>query len=215
MNNDSFVMQGRRAGLVEKIKEKGIKDERVLKAIGNVKRHLFVLKGLEFQAYEDKALSISAKQTISQPYTVAFQTELLELKRTDKVLEIGTGSGYQAAVLAEIGVEVYSVERIEELHESATKLLKELGYKVNTFYSDGFMGLENEAPFDKIIITAAIPEIPDSLLSQLKIGGIMIAPQGLSGQGQVMKKIIRISETRFEQQQHGMFSFVPMLKGKQ
>ncbi|MBN2892061.1 MAG: protein-L-isoaspartate(D-aspartate) O-methyltransferase [Bacteroidales bacterium] len=207
-------MQGRRARLVETIKGKGIKDERVLNAIGNIKRHLFVLKGLEYSAYEDRALSISASQTISQPYTVAFQTELLELKSTDKVLEIGTGSGYQAAVLAEIGVDVYTVERIEELHISATELLKELGYKVNTFYSDGFIGLDNYAPFDKIIITAAIPEIPDSLLSQLKIGGIMVAPEGIAGQGQVMRRIIRVSETDFERQNHGLFTFVPMLKGK-
>lgn len=213
-NKDTFVMQGRRARLVETIQEKGINDEKVLKAIGKIPRHLFIYKGMEFQAYEDKALSISDKQTISQPFTVAFQSQLLELKSNDKVLEIGTGSGYQAAVLAEIGVQVYSIERIENLHISAKKILSELGYNINTFYGDGYLGLPEHAPFDKIIITAAIPEIPKTILSQLKIGGTLVAPEGIAGEGQTMRKFIRISETKYEIQNHGLFAFVPMLKGK-
>jgi len=211
---DSFVMQGRRKRLVETIKEKGIKDENVLKAIGNIPRHFFVFSGLETQAYEDKALSIDDNQTISQPYTVAFQSELLEITKGDKILEIGTGSGYQASVLAEMGVEVYSVERVYNLHEKATAILKELNYNVSTFYSDGFIGLQDYAPFDGIIITAAIPSIPQNLLKQLKINGKLVAPVGISGNTQQMKRIIRINETKFEEQHHGMFSFVPMLKGK-
>ncbi len=207
-------MQGRRAKLVEEIAEKGICDQRVLEAIGRVKRHLFVLRGMEYNAYENRALSIDDKQTISQPYTVAFQTELLELKANDKVLEIGTGSGYQAAVLCEMGAEVYSVERIKNLHETSTKLLNELCYRAKTFYEDGNVGLENFAPFDKIIITAAATEISKQLLKQLKIGGILVAPVGFSREWQVMKKFIKISENKFEEQSHGSFAFVPMLGGK-
>lgn len=212
---DTYVMQGRRRRLVEIITEKGIKDINVLDAIGKIPRHFFVLAGLEFQAYEDKALSISDEQTISQPYTVAFQSELLEVKKGDKILEIGTGSGYQASVLAEMGAELYTVERIFNLYEKASNILKELNYDVNAFYSDGYIGLDDYAPFDGIIITAAIPEIPENLLKQLKINGKLVAPVGAHGDVQQMKRIIRVSETRFQEGLHGMFTFVPMLKGKQ
>jgi len=211
---DSFVMQGRRNLLVETLKEKGIKNEEVIRAIATIPRHFFVLAGLEFQAYEDKALSITDAQTISQPYTVAFQTELLEIKKGDKIMEIGTGSGYQAAVLAEVGAEVYSIERILNLHEKAVELFNELGYKINTFYGDGYIGLPDKAPFDGIILTAAIPQIPDNLLKQLKIGGKFVAPVGEQGETQQMMRLIRKSETEFDKQFFGGFVFVPMLKGK-
>lgn len=211
---DTYVMQGRRKRLVDTIKEKGIKDENVLKAIGKIPRHFFVMLGLEFQAYEDKSLSINDEQTISQPYTVAFQTELLEIKEGDKVLEIGTGSGYQSAVLCELGAEVYTVERIFNLYEKSTKILKKLNYNANTFYSDGYNGLPDYAPFDAIIITAAIPNTPVNLLNQLKIGGKLVAPVGSQSDTQQMKRLIKINETRYEEQFHGLFAFVPMLKGK-
>ncbi len=211
---DSYLMQGRRQNLVEKIKAKGISNEKVIKAIGKIPRHFFVLPGLEFQAYEDKALSISDSQTISQPYTVAFQTELLEPNDKNKILEIGTGSGYQAAVLAEIGANVYSVERIYNLHEKATKILNELNYNVKTFYDDGFNGLPDYAPFDGIIVTAAIPAIPENILKQLKIGGKFVAPVGDKSGVQHMVRMIRNSEDNFKKEYFGMFSFVPMLKGK-
>lgn len=211
--NDSYVMQGLRKKLVEHIKHKGISNQDVLDAIGKVKRHLFVMKGLEFMAYEDKPISIGKGQTISQPYTVAFQTELLEVKRGDKILEIGTGSGYQAAVLAEIGAEVYSLERITELYTKTSELLKELDYNINVLHADGYLGLIEQAPFDKIIITAAIPQIPLNLITQLKISGILVAPENEYNGVQTMKKVIRISETRYEYQSHGQFSFVPMIGG--
>lgn len=208
-------MQGRRRILVEILKSKGISSTLVLEAFLKVPRHFFVLPGLEFQAYEDKALSISDNQTISQPYTVAFQTELLQIKKGSKVLEIGTGSGYQAAILANMGVEVHSVERIFNLHQTATKLLQELNYKVFTYYIDGFDGLPQIAPFDGILITASIEKIPDVLKNQLSIGGCLVAPVGITGELQTMVKITRKSEAIFEEEHFGNFVFVPMLKGKQ
>ncbi len=211
---DSFLMQGRRKRLVEIIASKGINDKKVLNAFLAVPRHLFVLGGLEQHAYDDKALSIDSNQTISQPFTVAFQTQLLNLKDTDKVMEIGTGSGYQSAILSQIGVDVYSVERIKKLYEKSTNILKELKFNnVRTFFGDGYRGLPEFAPFDKIIITAAIPEIPNELLIQLKIGGLLVAPIGKAGFAQKMIRIIRKSEDSFEKQLFGNFSFVPMKKG--
>lgn len=216
MKEDSFLMKGRRKKLVDAIVSKGINDERVLKAILEVPRHFFTLEGLEAHAYDDRALSIANKQTISQPFTVAFQTQLLNLDLNDKVLEIGTGSGYQAAILSQIGVKVFSVERIKNLHEKSTKILNDYNYNnVRTFFGDGYKGLPDFAPFDKIIITAAIPDIPEVLLKQLKIGGIMVAPVGRSGFSQKMTRIIRKSDADFERQYFGDFSFVPMKKGIQ
>ncbi|MEA3450720.1 MAG: protein-L-isoaspartate(D-aspartate) O-methyltransferase [Bacteroidota bacterium] len=214
MKEDSFLMKGRRKRLVDAISAKGINDQKVLKAILEIPRHFFTLEGLEQLAYDDKALSITDEQTISQPFTVAFQTQLLNLDLNDKVLEIGTGSGYQAAVLSQIGVKVFSIERIKNLHEKSTKLLKKYAYdNVRTFFGDGYKGLPDFAPFDKIIITAAILEIPEELLSQLKIGGMMVAPVGISGYSQKMTRIIRKSESNFEKQYFGDFVFVPMVKG--
>ncbi len=211
---DTPVLQGRRLQLVKTIASKGIEDKSVLDAIQTIPRHLFLSKGLEYLAYDDRAISISDNQTISQPYTVAFQTQLLEVRNGDKILEIGTGSGYQAAVLSVIGADVYSVERIENLYNNSTKLLKKLGYKVKIFYGDGYEGVPQYQPFDGILITAAIEIIPDILLNQLKIGGCLVAPVGKAGYGQVMKKITRKSEFDFDTKEYGLFTFVPMLKGK-
>ena len=210
---DTFKHKGLRKKLVEEIRKKGITDERVLKAIDTVPRHWFFMsKGIEDYAYVDKAFPIKAGQTISQPYTVAFQSQLLNIKRGDKVLEIGTGSGYQAARLVELGAKVYTIERQKDLYIHTSQLLPLLGFHLQTFLGDGYKGLPNYGPFDKIIITAAPPEIPQALLSQLKIGGKLIAPVG-DNDVQTMRELTRKSELEFEIEDHGAFSFVPMLKG--
>jgi len=210
---DTFKHKGLRKKLVEEIRKKGITDERVLKAIDTVPRHWFFMsKGIEDYAYVDKAFPIKAGQTISQPYTVAFQSQLLNIKRGDKVLEIGTGSGYQAAILVELGAKVYTIERQKDLYIHTSQLLPLLGFHLQTFLGDGYKGLPNYGPFDKIIITAAPPEIPQALLSQLKIGGKLIAPVG-DNDVQTMRELTRKSELEFEIEDHGAFSFVPMLKG--
>jgi len=211
MNKD-FALAGKRNKLVGLLKEKGIRDKTVLSAISIIPRHKFLPKGAESHAYIDKAIQIGSGQTISQPYTVAFQTELLEIKKHDKLLEIGTGSGYQAAVLAEMGVKVYSIERHKPLYLTSKELLLRLNYNVNVFLSDGFTGLTNFAPFDKIIITCGAPEIPIKLLLQLKVGGIMVVPVD-KNETQDMLKIVKISEKDFDISSHGKFMFVPMLKG--
>ena len=211
MEND-FALAGKRNKLVELIKEKGITDKTVLFAINTIPRHLFLPKGAEAHAYIDKAVQIGSGQTISQPYTVAFQTQLLEINKNDKLLEIGTGSGYQAAVLAQMGAKVYSIERHKLLYLASKELLLKLHYNVNTFLGDGFIGLADLAPFDKIIITCGAPEIPVKLLLQLKIGGIMVVPVDKNGT-QDMLKIIKKSEKDFDISSHGKFMFVPMLKG--
>lgn len=210
---DTFKHKGLRKKLVEEIRKKGITDERVLKAIDTVPRHWFFMsKGIEDYAYVDKAFPIKAGQTISQPYTVAFQSQLLNIKRGDKVLEIGTGSGYQAAILVELGAKVYTIERQKDLYIHTSQLLPLLGFHLQTFLGDGYKGLPNYGPFDKIIITAAPPEIPQALLGQLKIGGKLIAPVG-DNDVQTMRELTRKSEFEFEIVDHGAFSFVPMLKG--
>ncbi len=212
---DNYIHKGLRKKLVEIIIEKGISNKLVLEAISNIPRHLFIGDSALFHhAYEDKAFPIGAGQTISQPYTVAFQTELLQLEKGHKVLEIGTGSGYQAAVLAELKVKIYSIERQKELYIKTKNLLNALGYKnINLFYGDGYKGLTSFAPFDRIIITAAAPFIPQDLLLQLKIGGIMVIPLG-EGNVQKMTTITKKSETEFIQTEFGDFRFVPMLKDK-
>jgi len=198
--------------LAERLKRKGITDKRVLAAIGNVPRHLFIDERLAEYAYLDRPLPIEKGQTISQPYTVAVQTELLKLKPGEKVLEIGTGSGYQAAVLCEMDAEVYSIERYQELHFQAKETLNKLGYYPRLFFGDGFEGLPQHAPFDKILVTAAPEKTPEKLLNQLKIGGWMVAPIG-GRQGQRMTVIKRISNDKFRESEHGDFIFVPMQKG--
>jgi protein-L-isoaspartate(D-aspartate) O-methyltransferase len=209
---DSYRHKGLRKKLVEEIKEKGIKDERVLAAIGNVPRHVFMDSSFINFSYKDKAFPIGAGQTISQPYTVAFQTELLEIRPNDKVLEIGTGSGYQAAVLLEMGARVFTVERQRELYLKTLNLLPKLGYNPNFFFGDGALGLPTYSPFDKIIITAGAMEIPDALLKQLKIGGRLVVPVG-NKDTQVMMLVERKAEETFVKTQHGNFIFVPLLKG--
>jgi len=198
--------------LAKDLKRKGIRDERVLAAIAKIPREQFVDKSMAEYAYLDRPLPIEEGQTISQPYTVAFQTELLQLKPDEKVLEIGTGSGYQAAVLCEMGAKVYSIERYEVLYLTAKETLHKLGYYPHLFFGDGYEGLPEEAPFDKILITAAPEEIPEKLKKQLRIGGRMVLPLG-GRQGQKMTVVRRTGEERYNQTTHGDFIFVPMQKG--
>ncbi|NOZ45447.1 MAG: protein-L-isoaspartate(D-aspartate) O-methyltransferase [Chlorobi bacterium] len=209
---DTYRHKGLRKKLVQEIISKGIKDQKVIDAIGKIPRHLFMDSTFDKMAYQDKPFPIGSGQTISQPYTVAFQTELLQLKKGDKVLEVGTGSGYQAAVLLEMGAKVYSIERHHSLYLKSLKLLHDLGFEVNSYYGDGYKGKPALSPFDKIIITAGAPEIPENLIKQLKIGGIMVVPIGSNVQK--MKRIIKISENNFDVEDFGDFVFVPMLKGK-
>ncbi|MGQ0828438.1 MAG: protein-L-isoaspartate(D-aspartate) O-methyltransferase [Bacteroidota bacterium] len=210
---DTYKHKGLRKQLVALLKERGILSAEVLKAIENVPRHLFLDNAfLEF-AYQDKAFPIGAGQTISQPYTVAFQTELLDLKKGEKVLEIGTGSGYQTSVLLEMGVKVFSIERQKALFEKTKTFLPTVGYNPKFFYGDGYKGLPAFAPFDKIIITAGAPVIPDALLEQLKIGGAMVIPLGETVQ--IMTLIKKIADKKFEKIEYGEFRFVPLLEHKE
>ena len=210
---DSFKHKGMRQQLVATIKEKGIKDELVLKAIGKIPRHLFMDSSFIDHAYQDKAFPIAAGQTISQPYTVAFQTELLKVKKGSKILEIGTGSGYQAAVLVAMGAKVYTIERQQELFKITQKFLPKIGYRPKKqIFGDGYKGLPDEAPFDGIIVTAGAPFVPKPLLSQLAIGGRLVIPVGEDSQ--VMTLYERTSEQKFEKSEHGHFRFVPLLEDK-
>ncbi|MDR0941522.1 MAG: protein-L-isoaspartate(D-aspartate) O-methyltransferase [Bacteroidales bacterium] len=208
-----ILFQAKRNELVAHLQQKGIHDRALVKALATVPRHLFFTDStLKQFAYEDKAYPIEAGQTISQPYTVALQTQLLELKPQEKVLEIGTGSGYQAAILRAIGARVYTIERQKKLYFKTKTLLESLNISIDTFLGDGFKGFPPFAPYDKIIITAAAPYIPRTLLDQLKVGGIMVAPLG-EGKTQVLLQIKKLSETEFEQRDFGSCSFVPMLAG--
>lgn len=199
--------------LVDIIAAKNIKNKNVLDAIRGVPRHLFMDSSFEDHAYQDKAFPIAADQTISQPYTVAFQTELLELNPGDKILEIGTGSGYQTAVLLKLKAKVFTIERQLELFKKTSIFFKKMGYRPKKFiFGDGYKGLPAEAPFEGIIVTAGAPEIPKALLSQLKIGGKLVIPVGLDDQ--IMTRIIRNSEKEFERQEFGSFRFVPLLEDK-
>lgn len=204
--------KGMRNKLVRLLIDKGIRDKFVLKAIGTVPRHLFIDSSFEEFAYQDKAFPIAAGQTISQPFTVAFQSEKLALKPGQKVLEVGTGSGYQAAVLVQMGMKVYSIERQKELFDQTKPLLQKLGYKLYQKFGDGYAGLPNHAPFDGIIVTAGAPEIPKALLLQLKVGGRLVIPVGINTQR--MKVVLKKSETDFEVKDYGDFRFVPMLHDK-
>ncbi len=209
---DSMRHQGMRKKLVQEIKHKGIADDKVLEAIARTPRHVFMDNAfLEF-AYQDKAFPIGSGQTISQPYTVAYQTQLLLLNKGEKVLEIGTGSGYQTAVLCEMGVKVYSIERHRELYEKTKGLLGSMNYHPKLFFGDGFNGQPSFAPFDKILITCGAPDVPEGLLKQLKTGGIMVVPIGVKEQ--VMYTILKKSDTEFEKIELDRFRFVPMLEKK-
>jgi protein-L-isoaspartate(D-aspartate) O-methyltransferase len=209
---DSFEAKGRRKRLVAELRQKGITDEEVLRAIDTVPRHMFMDPAFLNHAYVDKAFPISSGQTISQPYTVAVQTSLLRIKKRDKILEVGTGSGYQAAVLAEMGAKVYTIERFRDLYLKAQKILVSLGYNVDFFYGDGYAGKPQYGPFDGIIVTAAAQEIPTELLTQLKTGGRLVIPVGGTS-SQTMTVIERTGDETFENSEHGSFVFVPMLKG--
>lgn len=210
---DTFRHQGKRQHLVEILEEKGITDKKVLAAINKIPRHLFMDSSFEDHAYQDKAFPIAADQTISQPYTVAFQTELLEVEKGDKILEIGTGSGYQTAVLCDLGAKVYSIERQQELYKKTKLFLGKLGYRPKYLtFGDGYKGLPLYKPFDKAIVTAGAPYVPNPLLAQLKIGGRLVIPVGTDSQ--VMTLFIRKSAKEFEKKEFGEFRFVPLLEDK-
>lgn len=211
---DSYRHKGLRKKLVETVKSKGISDEKVLAAIERVPRHFFLDSAFDEVAYEDKAFPITAGQTISQPYTVAYQTQLLEVRTFHKVLEIGTGSAYQACVLAELGAQVYTIERQKQLFDANKGFAWIRKYpNIKFFYGDGYEGLPTFAPFDRVIITAAAPFIPEKLVQQLKPGGIMVIPVG-EGDVQVMKKLIKKNDGSVVEEVYDRFSFVPMLTGK-
>ena len=210
---DSFKHKGLRNKLVLDLKTKGIKDDSVLEAVKSVPRHLFMDSGFLDHAYQDKAFPIASGQTISQPFTVAFQTELLNVKKDHKILEIGTGSGYQAAILCHMGAKVYTIERIKELFRKTSVFLPSINYRPKKMiYGDGYLGYSEEAPYDSIIVTAGASEIPEKLINQLKIGGRMVIPVG--EEVQKMKLVTKISESDFETKIFGDFQFVPMLKNK-
>lgn len=210
---DTSKHQGLRNQLANVLRAKGIIDEKVLNAVREIPRHLFIDSSFEDHAYKDKAFPIAAEQTISQPYTVAFQTQTLEIKPNDKVLEIGTGSGYQTAVLLELKAMVYTIERQQELFKKTSLFLPKLGYNPKKFiFGDGYKGLPSQAPFDKIIVTAGAPFVPKPLLAQLKIGGMLLIPVG--DQTQIMTLFIRKSSKEFEKHELGDFAFVPMLEEK-
>jgi protein-L-isoaspartate(D-aspartate) O-methyltransferase len=208
---DTFEAKGKRKKLVAELRNKGITDEEVLRAVDTVPRHVFMDPAFLIHAYVDKAFPLSSGQTISQPFTVAFQTSLLKVKKRDKILEIGKGSGYQAAILAEMGARVYTIERYRELFVRAQQTIAALGYSVGFFYGDGYEGKPQYGPYDGILITAAAPEIPEKLLQQLKTGGRMVVPLGAGSQ--VMTVVEKTGDDSFEYSQHGSFVFVPMLKG--
>jgi len=210
---DSFRHQGMRKQLVEELKGKGIKDQNVLDSINKIPRHQFLDTAFVNFAYQDKAFPIGSGQTISQPFTVAIQSQLLEVKPNERILEVGTGSGYQAAVLSLLNAEVFTIERQRELFLKTKEFLPQLGYNCMFVYGDGYKGLPKFAPFDKIIITCGAPFVPDELLVQLKVGGKMVAPIG-DGDVQLMHLIEKISETENKITTHGNFSFVPMLNDR-
>ncbi|WP_028980219.1 protein-L-isoaspartate(D-aspartate) O-methyltransferase [Sporocytophaga myxococcoides] len=206
---DNYKTQGLRRQLIKKLKDKGINDEEVLKAVEKVPRHFFFEKAFLEHAYEDKAFPIGEGQTISQPYTVAFQTSLLEIKKGDKVLEIGTGSGYQSSILLEMGAKLYTIEYLKPLYEKAKAFLHSQKYKVNVFCGDGTLGLPQFAPYNKILVTAGAPHVPEKLVEQLAPGGILVIPVG-DEETQHMIKIIKTSDNQIKQERHGIFRFVPL-----
>lgn len=209
---DTFRDKGLRAQMVEDLKSKGIDNPQLLEAFHAIPRHFFVPESLYGHAYDDRALPIACNQTISQPYTVAIQTQLLEVSKNKRILEIGTGSGYQAVILKKMGAYVYTIERQKYIHDETKKLFEKLGFNIASKYGDGYMGWTEFAPFDGIVITCGASEVPKTLLQQLKIGGVLVVP---IGQGvQTMTKIVRESESSFKTTTHGVFRFVPMLEDK-
>lgn len=210
---DSHRHKGLRKKLVASLKERGITDSAVLQAMETVPRHFFMDTSFVEIAYEDRAFPIGAGQTISHPYTVAFQTQLLELKKGEKVLEIGTGSGYQTSVLVQMGMKVFTIERQKTLFDKTKPLLTEMGYSPKFFYGDGYLGLPTYAPFDKILVTAGAPIVPRPLLDQLKVGGILVVPVG-EGASQVMTLFKKTGTNDYTKKEYGEFKFVPLLEEK-
>jgi len=210
---DNYREKGARKQLVDILKKKGIEDEGVLKAIGKVPRHFFFDETFWNQAYKDIAFPIGEGQTISQPYTVAYQTQLLHIKKGDKVLEIGTGSGYQSCILLELGAKVYTIERQEKLYERTIQVLPYMGYKPNFFLGDGSKGIAEHAPYNKIIVTAGAPLVPDILLKQLSIGGTIVIPVG-DAETQKMVTILKTAENDYEKHVLDTFRFVPLVGDK-
>lgn len=213
MQEDNYRHKGMRKILVEELKNKGISDENVLNAINAVPRHVFLDSSFLNFAYQDKAFPIGSGQTISQPFTVAFQSSLLEIKKNMKVLEIGTGSGYQACVLAEMGAKVFSIERQRKLYTKTKAFLAEFPYRIKMFLGDGNKGLPTYGPFDRILITAAAPEIPQALVDQLKVGGMMVIPLCENEEHQTMLRLTKQEDGTLKREEYGDFRFVPMLKG--
>ena len=213
MHEDNYRHKGMRKSLVEELKNKGISDGNVLNAINTVPRHVFLDSSFLDFAYQDKAFPIGSGQTISQPFTVAFQSSLLEIKKDMKVLEIGTGSGYQACVLAEMGAKVFSIERQRKLYTKTKAFLAEFPYRIKMFLGDGNKGLPTYGPFDRIIITAAAPEIPQTLIDQLKIGGMMVIPLSENDDHQTMLRLTKQEDGSMKRETYGDFRFVPMLEG--
>lgn len=210
---DTFKFKGMRRQLINELREKGIHSEEILEAFDKVPRHFFLDNAFAEQAYSNMAFQIGAGQTISHPYTVAFQTQLLDVGRGDKILEIGSGSGFQTCILCELGAKVFSIERHKELHLKAKRMLDHFGYNARLSFGDGFKGMPAFAPFDKVIITCGAPFVPDALVDQLKVGGVMIIPIG-EGKDQQMKRITKLENGELLEEDFGVFSFVPMLERK-
>lgn len=208
---DSYRHKGMRRKLIEELEKRGIKDKNVLEAFDKVPRHFFLDLAFTNQAYSNVAFQIGAGQTISHPYTVAFQSELLEISRGDKVLEIGTGSGFQTSILAAMGAKVYSIERQKELYLKAKRIIHKLGYNPKLFYGDGYKGQPSYAPYDRILVTCGAPYLPEELMSQLKDGGILVIPIG-EGDSQIMTRYKKVSNDEIKKDTYGDFSFVPMLE---
>jgi len=208
---DTYKHKGLRKQLIDELRQKGISDENILDAFNKVPRHYFLDLAFEQQAYSNQAFQIGAGQTISHPYTVAFQTQLLNLTRGEKVLEIGTGSGFQTCILCQLGAKVYSIERQRELFIKSNSIIKNLKFQPELFFGDGYKGRPFNAPFDKILVTCGAPFIPETLKEQLKIGGTLVIPLG-AGNVQEMQRITKISETEYKTENFGDFSFVPMLE---
>lgn len=208
---DSYRHKGMRRKLIEELKARGIKDQKVLEAFDKVPRHFFLDLAFTNQAYSNVAFQIGAGQTISHPYTVAFQSQLLNVSKGQKVLEIGTGSGFQTSILSAIGVKVYSIERQKELYLKAKRIIHNLGYNPKLFYGDGYKGQPSYAPYDRILVTCGAPFLPEELLNQLKVGGVLVIPIG-EGDSQIMTRYIKVSNEEVTKDTYGDFSFVPMLE---
>ena len=208
---DNFRHKGMRRQLIEELKAKGIQNKAILEAFDATPRHFFLDLAFINQAYSNTAFQIGAGQTISHPFTVAFQTDLLDVKKGTKVLEIGTGSGFQTSILCALGAKVFSIERQRELFLKAKRIINELGHNPKLFYGDGYKGQPSYAPYDRVLVTCGAPFVPDALLDQLVVGGILVIPIG-EGDKQIMTKITKVSESEFDKQTYGDFSFVPMLE---